>query len=106
MESMIRKNEIPEFGSEADEAAWWDAHRDETAAWMREAVERRQATTLADVLSKARHAAALCAVPVGIDPADLDRARVLAEKQGITCQSYVRKLLHEAIEREERKLAS
>ena len=101
---MIRKNEIPEFQSEADEAAWWDAHRDETAAWMREAIERRQTTTLADLLSRARNGSA--AAPVGIDPEDLDRARVLAERQGISCQSFVRKLLHEAIEREERKLAS
>ena len=98
----MRKNEIPEFQSEAEEAAWWDAHRDETAAWMREAVERRQTTTLAEILSKARAGE----IQGGIDPADIDRARALAEKQGVSCQSYLRKLVREALEREERKLAS
>ena len=73
----MRKNEIPEFQSEAEEAAWWDAHRDETAAWMREATERRQTTTLADVLLKARAGE----VPGGIDAADFDRARVLVSPQ-------------------------
>ena len=96
---MIQKNEIPAFASEAEEAAWWDAHRDETAIWMREAIEQRRTTTLADVLAKSRST-------TSFDPVDLERARVLAEKQGVAYSSYVRRLLHEAIEREERKLAS
>jgi hypothetical protein len=34
---MKEKREIPKFKSEADEAAWWYAHREETARWMEEA---------------------------------------------------------------------
>ena len=97
---MIRKDEIPEFTSEAEEAAWWDAHRDETAAWHRAAVERRQTTTLADVLSKSRNAADV------VDPADLARARALAKKQGVSYPAFLKRLFHEAVEREERKVAS
>lgn len=94
---MIRKNEIPAFRSEAEEAAWWDAHPEETAARMRQA-------TLAEVLSKKRDAERRGPVPVAIDGEDLERARRLAEKQGMSCQSYVRKLVRKALDREASKL--
>jgi predicted DNA binding CopG/RHH family protein len=37
---------------------------------------------------------------------DIDRARVLAEKKGIGYQTYMKMLLHEALEREENRRAS
>ncbi len=96
---LIQRNEIPVFASEAEEAAWWDLHRGETAAWMSDAIQRRRTTSLEAVLSKARS-------PLDFDGEDLDRARALAQKQGVSYQSFVRQLFHEAVEREERKLAS
>ena len=51
---MILKNEIPEFQSEAEEADWWDSHRELTDSWLREALVNRQTTTLPAVLAKAR----------------------------------------------------
>ena len=39
---MKEKCKIPKFKSEADEAAWWYAHRDDTAQWMEEAATNGQ----------------------------------------------------------------
>ncbi|MGA2575827.1 MAG: hypothetical protein ABSH24_07365 [Bryobacteraceae bacterium] len=54
---MKEKREIPKFKSEADEAAWWYAHREETARWMEEAAVNGQTTTLSEVLRRARQRA-------------------------------------------------
>ena len=104
---MILKKEIPEFQSEAAEAAWWDSHRDQTDVWMREAIANRQTTTLSAVLAKVRHSAASHEpFLLGFDPSDLERARTLALKKGVQYETLLRELLHEAIEREEQKIAS
>ena len=104
---MILKKEIPEFQSEAEEAAWWDSHRDLTDAWMREAIANRQTTKLRAVLAKVRQSAASHEpLLLGFDPSDLERARTLALKKGMLHETLLRELLHEAIEREEPKTAS
>ncbi|MCW5977293.1 MAG: hypothetical protein KIT09_04415 [Bryobacteraceae bacterium] len=41
------------------------------------------------------------AVSIRIDPADLARARTQAARKGIRYQTYLKMLLHEALEREE-----
>src|ERR1022692_1585270 len=43
---MKEKRKIPRFKPETDEAAWWYAHREETARWMEEAAATGQTTTL------------------------------------------------------------
>jgi len=53
----MQKRKIPKFKSEADEAAWWYAHRAETARWLEEAAAKGQTTTLAEVLQRAPHRA-------------------------------------------------
>ncbi len=44
-------------------------------------------------------------VSIRIDPADLSRARALAERRGLRYQTYLKMLLHEALEQEGRRLA-
>ena len=100
---MIQKPNIPKFESEAAEAEWWDEHRDETAQWMEEATNRGQTTTLTDVLQRANErAGATPMVAIRIDPDDITRARSLAAKKGLGYQTYLKMLLHEALQREER----
>ena len=48
------KPKVPRFESEAEEAQWWDQHREETAQWVEEAVAAGKTTTLSDVLERAR----------------------------------------------------
>ena len=100
---MTRKPNIPKFKSEAEEAEWWDAHREETAQWMEEAAAAGQTTTLAGVLQRNRQrAGATPTVSIRIDPADVDRARSQAARKGLRYQTYLKMLLHEALQREER----
>ena len=41
---------IPNFSSEAEEAAWWDAHRSEIEAEIRRRVKQKRPLTLANLL--------------------------------------------------------
>ena len=103
---MMEKGKIPKFKSEADEAAWWYAHREETARWMEEAAATGQTTTLSEMLQHARQRAGVTpTVSIRIAPEDIARARGLAEKKGLRYQTYLKMLLHEALEREQRRVA-
>jgi predicted DNA binding CopG/RHH family protein len=100
---MIRKPEIPKFKSEAEEARWWDDHREETAKWMQEAVVAGQTSTLSEVLSRARKRARTTrTISIRIQPEDLRRAQSLAAKKGLAYEAYLGILLHDALQREER----
>jgi predicted DNA binding CopG/RHH family protein len=100
---MIRK-QIPKFKSEEQEAQWWDDHREETSQWMEQAITSGNTTTLSDVLQRTRQRAESTPTDsIPIDPEDIARARSLAEKRGLRYQTYLKMLLHEALEREERR---
>jgi len=44
-------------------------------------------------------------VSIRIAPEDIARARGLAEKKGLRYQTYLKMLLHEALEREQKRMA-
>jgi predicted DNA binding CopG/RHH family protein len=94
--------EVPRFGSEAEEADWWFDHRDETADLMENAVAEGRTSSLDMVLANKRNGGSTPAVSIRIDPGDLARARVQAERRGLRYQTYLKMILHEALEREAR----
>jgi predicted DNA binding CopG/RHH family protein len=98
---MSKKPSIPKFESEAEEAAWWDQHREETAQWLEEAVGARRTTTLSAMLNRAGQGSGQPSVMVDLDPADAARARTLATRKGVPLETYLRTLLHEALERDQ-----
>lgn len=83
---------IPEFKSEEEEAAWWDANPDLIAEIFERAAAQGRVTRRAPTKT--------VAIRLPID--DIARARRLARKKGIGYQTFVKMLLHEALEREER----
>jgi len=87
--------EIPRFDSEAEEREWWYAHRGEIAEWMRTTGEER--------LRAGRRSGGTPTVSIRIDPADLARLRALASLKGVGYQTYLKMLLREALDREERR---
>ena len=101
---MIKKNEIPVFSSEREEAEWWDLHREETAEWMREAAEAGASTSLSAILDRARRRENESAVLsiLGLDQNDLAQIKERAAKKGVACEVYLRELIHQALERSER----
>jgi predicted DNA binding CopG/RHH family protein len=102
---MSDKPTIPQFGSEAEEAQWWFDHREETARWMEQAVAEGRTTSLARIPERRRQPGATPSVSIRIDPEDLSRARIQAERRGLRHQTYLKMVLHEALEREDQRLA-
>lgn len=100
---MSEPRKIPHFQSEKEEADWWYAHREETGEWLSEAIEKGETKRLSEVITERRNRSGETpTVSIRIDPEDITRARLLAEKKGLRYQTYLKMLLHEALEREER----
>jgi predicted DNA binding CopG/RHH family protein len=86
-----KKIVIPKFRSEQQEAQWWDAHpavatRLLKQALKRGAVQRRPGETRI--------------VTMRIPVRDLESAQHLADRKGLPYQTYMKMLLHQALEKE------
>ena len=89
---MPENRTLPDFKSEAEEAAWWDTHEDESMkAFEDAAAEGRlgRGTTA--------RKAGLPTTTIRLDPVDIELARAQAEKHGLKYQTYLKMLLHEAL---------
>lgn len=85
---------VPQFKSEKEEAEWWDAHPEViTELFMRAKVKGRIKRLPA---SRAETKPITLRMPV----ADIEAARQMAEKRGLPYQTYLKGLLHQALERE------
>ena len=83
---------IPKFRSEAEEAEWWDSHPEVATDIMKRALKS----------GKARRKVPLKTVTMRLPLPDLKTAQDLAERKGLPYQTYIKMLLHEALERERR----
>jgi predicted DNA binding CopG/RHH family protein len=88
---------IPKFENEADEANWAFENRDGLAAAFLKAAEEgsvRQGTLKQRGITPP--------TTIRLAPEDISRARALAERRGLRYQTYLKMLIHEALEREEK----
>jgi predicted DNA binding CopG/RHH family protein len=99
---------VPNFASEAEEAAWWYQNRKSHDAEFAAAVENGEAQVLtADKLrerteaSKAKTPAQVISLRVA--ETDLAMARRQAEQKGLPYQTYIKSLLHETLAAREQK---
>jgi predicted DNA binding CopG/RHH family protein len=88
---------IPKFRSEAEEAAWWDSHRSEIEAEIRQRMKQKKPLTLGALLQGAKPSQP---VTLRIPKEDLETARRLAARKGLGYQTYIKMLLRDALERE------
>jgi predicted DNA binding CopG/RHH family protein len=91
---------IPKFENEADEADWVYVNREGLSATFLQAAQEgrvRQGTL--------QQRGVTPATTIRLAPEDISRARALAERRGLRYQTYLKMLIHEALEREE-KMAS
>jgi hypothetical protein len=88
----------PYFENEADEANWLYENREALAGaflktartgGLRQSTLKQQGVTPPTTIRLATE--------------DISRARVLAERRGLRYQTYLKMLIHEALEREERQ---
>ena len=92
---------LPKFANETEEAQWWYEQRAELTA-KAEAAEARGEARLRPLAPSD----AAKNITIRVPEQDLARARGLAAKRGLRYQTYLKMLLHEALEAEEKKLAS
>ena len=83
---------IPKFHTEKEEAEWWDSHPEVATELMNRAINS----------GKARRAVPLKTVTMRLSISDIKAAQDLALKRGLPYQTYIKMLLHEAIEKERR----
>ena len=94
--------EVPNFATETEEAAWWDAHPEVLAERFHTATQQGRVRRL----SQTNLPGASETLTIRIPGNELTRARELAAKRGLRYQTYLKMLLHEALDAEEKKLAS
>jgi len=92
---VIEKRILPDFQSEAEEAKWWFDHQDEILGDFERAAE--DGTLLRGDSARVK---ALPTTTIRLDPADIELARVQAEKKGLKYQTYLKMILHEALTKE------
>jgi predicted DNA binding CopG/RHH family protein len=89
---------IPKFETEADEANWLFENRESLATEFLKAAQEgrvRQGTL--------KQRGVTPPTTIRLAPEDISRARTLAERRGLRYQTYLKMLIHEALEQEERK---
>ena len=86
---------VPKFRDEAEEARWWERISDATFDFALEhgLKGKRPAPGVARPTS------------IRLRAEDIERARKLAARRGLGYQTYLKMLLHEALEKEERAVA-
>lgn len=89
---MLEELKTKTFASEAEEAAWWESHEDELA----DEFEKATAAGRIGIGTLARRTA-LQSTTIRLDPGDIAKARVQAEKRGLRYQTYLKMIIHEAL---------
>jgi len=90
------KNKI--FANEAEEAAWWESHEDALA----DEFEKAGAEGRLGIGTVAKRAA-LPSTTIRLDPEDIAKARVQAAERGLRYQTYLKMIIHEALQKVEKK---
>jgi predicted DNA binding CopG/RHH family protein len=91
---MPAKTRIPKFKSEKDEAAWWDAHPDVVTELFLKAKKEGKIARLPVIRGATR------STTIRLPIADIEAAQQIAEKRGLPYQTYLKGLLHQALERD------
>jgi predicted DNA binding CopG/RHH family protein len=95
-EELKRRN----FRNEAEEAQWWEQNQDTLAHEFEKAAA---AGTLGH--GTAARKGATPTTTIRLDPEDIVKARAQAEHRGLRYQTYLKMLIHEALQRAERSKA-
>jgi intein-encoded DNA endonuclease-like protein len=93
---MATKVRIPRFKSEGEEAKWWDSHPEVITRLFLQAKKEGKLKRL----SATRGVTESITIRLAVN--DLEAVRELAEKRGLPYQTYMKMLLHQALEKERR----
>ena len=96
---MAENLNVPEFDNEDQEAAWWPQQEDKLA----DSFERAAKDGTLGHGSLARRSGAIAPTTIRLDRNDIERAREQAGRKGLKYQTYLKMLIHEALQREEKR---
>jgi len=91
---MPTKTSIPQFKSEREEAEWWDAHPEVITHLFLKAKKEGKIKRLPVVRGATKQ------VTIRMPIADIETAQEVAERRGLPYQTFIKGLLHQALERE------
>src|SRR5947209_4869508 len=91
---MMPATKIPKFKSEKDEAEWWDTHPEVITELFLRAKKAGKLKRLPLVRSATKP------VTLRMPITDIDTAQAIAQKRGLPYQTFIKGLLHQALERE------
>ena len=102
----IHRIAVPRFGTQQEEAAWFEEHRRDQAVNMRRRFAAGEGKTLAQAIaqSAAKEKVKLKPVTIRMLPDDLELVRRLAFDKGLPYQTFIKVLLREALVRETKRL--
>lgn len=88
------KLDMSEFKTEAEEAAWWPTQEDKLFEAFEEAAKN-------GTLKRAHYTlkGATPTTSIRLDPADIELAKKQAESKGLRYQTYLKMIIHEALQR-------
>jgi predicted DNA binding CopG/RHH family protein len=89
---MIEKRVLPDFKSEAEEAASWDSHQDEICQDFEQAAKEGRLGH-----GTAARIGGIPTTTIRLDPEDIALAREQASQRGLKYQTYLKMLVHEAL---------
>ena len=94
--------DTPDFQNHKEEADWWDNNQ---ALILREFEEAAKdgSLTRGTVMKRA---GLTPTTTIRLDPADIELARMQAEKRGLKYQTYLKMVIHQALAREAAKPTS
>ena len=90
---------VPKFANETEEANWWYENRHLVEEELLRASSEGRLSK-GTVLRRTREQTQTPTTTIRLDPADISKARVVAAKRGLKYQTYLKMLIHEALEKE------
>ena len=89
-----KTRKMPRFKSEAQEAEWWDKNPDFIADQFEKAAKEGR------ILRGLPGRGATRSVTIRLAVKDVETAQTLAEKMGLPYQTYIKTILHQALDRQ------
>jgi predicted DNA binding CopG/RHH family protein len=100
----MAKKQLQKFKMEAEEAEWWAKNQKLVADRFEQAEAAGtlgKGTVVREALNRARKAGASPTITIRLAQDDLARARAFAAEKGLKYQTYLKMLLHQALDSEE-----
>ena len=91
---MATMTRIPKFKTEKEEAVWWDAHPEVITELFLKAKKEGKIKRLPVVRGATK------SLTLRMPIADIEAAREIAGKRGLPYQTYIKGLVHQALERD------